>query len=65
MLVESDDENVIDNTRLLGTGATGGNCAIVSEGDRKFKDENEIFELYKRYAQDFGFPVRKKKIEEV
>lgn len=63
MSVEFDDENVIDITKLLGDGATEGDGAIVLEVYMKFKDKNEIFEFYKRYAYDLDFPVRKRNLK--
>lgn len=33
---------------------------IVPSVGMKFKDENEVFEFYKKYAYQLGFPVRKR-----
>ncbi|XP_022889311.1 protein FAR1-RELATED SEQUENCE 5-like [Olea europaea var. sylvestris] len=60
ILVESDNENVTDNMKLQGDVMLGGDGAIVPEVGMKFKDENEIFEFYKKYAYGVGFPVRKR-----
>ncbi|XP_022892322.1 protein FAR1-RELATED SEQUENCE 5-like [Olea europaea var. sylvestris] len=59
-MLELDDENVIENMKVLGNGATGGDGAVVPEVGMKFKDENELFEFYKRYAYDLGFSVGKR-----
>ncbi|XP_022853902.1 protein FAR-RED IMPAIRED RESPONSE 1-like isoform X2 [Olea europaea var. sylvestris] len=64
MLVESDDESDHNSTKLQGDDGIGGDGVIVTvplpEVNMKFKEENEIFDFYKRYAYDMGFLVRKR-----
>ncbi|CAA3020519.1 Hypothetical predicted protein [Olea europaea subsp. europaea] len=38
----------------------GGDGTIVLEVGMKFKNENEVYEFYKKYAYNVGFPVRKR-----
>lgn len=63
MLVEPDDENVMENTKVLGDGVIEGDNAIVSKVGIKFKDKNELFEFYKRYAYELGFSVKKRNLK--
>ncbi|XP_022874023.1 protein FAR1-RELATED SEQUENCE 5-like [Olea europaea var. sylvestris] len=58
-LVESDNENVMEEPNLLGGDEiVGGDGAIVPEVGMKFKHEKELFDFYKRYAYKVGFLVR-------
>ncbi|CAA3007725.1 Hypothetical predicted protein [Olea europaea subsp. europaea] len=58
--VECDNEDVVDIMNVAGDDTLVGDDVIVPEPGMKFKDENEIFDLYKRYAYEIGFPVRKR-----
>ncbi|XP_022854679.1 protein FAR1-RELATED SEQUENCE 5-like [Olea europaea var. sylvestris] len=59
-MVGSDNENVMDNMNIVEDEKLGRDGAIVPEVGMKFKDEKEMFEFYKRYAYNVGFPVRKR-----
>ncbi|XP_022856495.1 protein FAR1-RELATED SEQUENCE 5-like [Olea europaea var. sylvestris] len=59
-LVESDNENMPPSMNLMENDMLGGDVAKVPEVGMKFEDENKMFEFYKRYAYDIGFPVRKR-----
>lgn len=60
MLVEANVDNVMDNMEKLGDKMLGGDGPIVPKVGIKFKDENEIFEFYRRHAYELGFPIRKR-----
>lgn len=60
ILVESDNENAVENMDLMADDMVGGDVAKVPEVGMTFDDENQIFEFYKRYAYEISFPVRKR-----
>ncbi|CAA2934510.1 Hypothetical predicted protein [Olea europaea subsp. europaea] len=60
VFVESNDENLMDNVITLEEDNVGGNAAIVPEMGIKFNDKQELFEFYKKYAYEVGFPVRRR-----
>ncbi|KAL2512158.1 Protein FAR1-RELATED SEQUENCE [Abeliophyllum distichum] len=57
---ESDIDKVRKNMNILDDDILGENSTIVPKVGMKFKDDNEIFEFYKRYAYLLGFPLRKR-----
>ncbi|KAL2533589.1 Protein FAR1-RELATED SEQUENCE [Abeliophyllum distichum] len=57
---ESDNEPVGENENILDDEKLWEDSAIVPKVGMKFKNDNEIFEFYKRYAYCIGFPVRKR-----
>ncbi|XP_022865312.1 protein FAR1-RELATED SEQUENCE 5-like [Olea europaea var. sylvestris] len=60
VLVESDNENLMDNVIMLEDDNVGGDATIVPEVGMKFNDEKELFEFYKKYAYEVAFPVRRR-----
>ncbi|XP_022893911.1 uncharacterized protein LOC111408376 [Olea europaea var. sylvestris] len=52
----SEDDNPNDMSLREGTDI------IVPSVGMKFQDENEVFEFYKNYAYQVGFPVRKRNL---
>ncbi|XP_022846289.1 protein FAR1-RELATED SEQUENCE 1-like [Olea europaea var. sylvestris] len=55
-IVESTNDNVI----TLEKDVIRGDGATEPQPGMKFKDENELFDFYKRYAYEKGFPMRKR-----
>lgn len=64
ILVDSDNENVEDNMNQVEAEIVQGDCSIVPEVRMTFKDENEMWDFYKRYAYAVGFPGNSKKDED-
>ncbi|XP_022852437.1 protein FAR-RED IMPAIRED RESPONSE 1-like [Olea europaea var. sylvestris] len=60
LLVESNNENVADNMNKIEDETLGQNGLIVPEVGMMFNNETDMFEIYKRYAYDIGFPVRRR-----
>ncbi|XP_022888418.1 protein FAR-RED IMPAIRED RESPONSE 1-like isoform X1 [Olea europaea var. sylvestris] len=60
LLVESNTENVTNDMNIVEDEMSGGDGAIVPKVGMMFMDEKEMFEFYKRYAYDVGFPVKKR-----
>ncbi|XP_022880995.1 protein FAR1-RELATED SEQUENCE 1-like [Olea europaea var. sylvestris] len=57
-LSESDNDNVMDNSNILDDDIAGVDGPIVPEVGMKFKDKNEMFDFYKRYAYATGCKAR-------
>ncbi|KAL2485525.1 Cyclin-B1-2 [Abeliophyllum distichum] len=51
---ESNIDKVRENVNILNDDILGKNSAIVPKVGMKFKDDNEVFEFYKRYAYLIG-----------
>ncbi|XP_022855493.1 protein FAR1-RELATED SEQUENCE 5-like [Olea europaea var. sylvestris] len=60
VIVELEHVNVEDNMSACVDETRGGDGGIVPQVGMKFKDENEVYEFYKRYAYEVGFPVRRR-----
>ncbi|XP_022862652.1 protein FAR-RED IMPAIRED RESPONSE 1-like [Olea europaea var. sylvestris] len=60
VIVELEHVNVKDNMSVCVDEMRGGDGGIVPQVGMKFKDENEVYEFYKRYAYEVGFLVRKR-----
>ncbi|KAL2487403.1 Protein FAR1-RELATED SEQUENCE [Abeliophyllum distichum] len=60
MLGDSDNKMVMENVNKLNDEILVEGSLIVPEVGMKFKDEKEVFEFYKRYAYNVGFPVGKR-----
>ncbi|XP_022883491.1 protein FAR1-RELATED SEQUENCE 5-like [Olea europaea var. sylvestris] len=58
--LEFENANVEDNMSLCVDETRGEEDVIVPEVGMKFNDENEVYDFYKRYAYEVGFPVRKR-----
>ncbi|XP_022843170.1 protein FAR1-RELATED SEQUENCE 6-like [Olea europaea var. sylvestris] len=58
--VELEHVNVEDNMSVCVDETRGGDGVIVPEVGMKFKDENEVYDFYGRYAFEDGFRVRKR-----
>ncbi|XP_022851944.1 protein FAR1-RELATED SEQUENCE 5-like [Olea europaea var. sylvestris] len=59
-LEESSNDNGADNMNKVEDERLGENGQIVPEVGMMFNNETEMFEMYKRYAYDIGFPVRRR-----
>ncbi|XP_022893839.1 protein FAR1-RELATED SEQUENCE 5-like [Olea europaea var. sylvestris] len=59
-VADSENENVVQNTNIVEEEGLGDEGSIVPEVGMQFTDEKAMFEFYKRYAYDIGFPVRKR-----
>ncbi|XP_022899201.1 protein FAR1-RELATED SEQUENCE 5-like [Olea europaea var. sylvestris] len=59
-LVESSNDNGADNMNRVEDERLGENGPIVPEVGMMFNNETEMFEMYKRYAYDIRFPVRRR-----
>ncbi|XP_022883643.1 protein FAR1-RELATED SEQUENCE 5-like [Olea europaea var. sylvestris] len=60
ILLEDENDNNLDSVNLVDDGIEGANGVIVPEVGMKFNDENEMFNFYKKYAYNVGFPVRER-----
>ncbi|XP_022889130.1 protein FAR1-RELATED SEQUENCE 5-like [Olea europaea var. sylvestris] len=60
LLEESDYENVVGNMDSGEEETLGQDDPVVPEVGMMFDNENEMFDLYKRYAYHTSFPVRKR-----
>ncbi|XP_022852108.1 protein FAR1-RELATED SEQUENCE 3-like [Olea europaea var. sylvestris] len=61
ILLEDENDNNLDNVNLVDDGIIGLDGVIVPEVGMKFNDEKEMYDFYKKYSYDVGFPVRKRK----
>ncbi|XP_022883150.1 protein FAR1-RELATED SEQUENCE 5-like [Olea europaea var. sylvestris] len=59
-LADSENENAVKKTNLVEEEGLGDGDSIVPEVGMQFNDEKEMFEFYKRYAHDVGFPIQKR-----
>ncbi|XP_022880444.1 uncharacterized protein LOC111397674 [Olea europaea var. sylvestris] len=60
ILLEEENDNNLDSANFVDDGIVGVDSVIVPEVGMKFNDETEMFNFYKKYAYDVGFPVRKR-----
>ncbi|XP_022869242.1 protein FAR1-RELATED SEQUENCE 5-like [Olea europaea var. sylvestris] len=60
VVVESNDEKLTDNVIILENDNVGGDVTVMPEVGMKFNDQEELFEFYKKYAYEVGFPVRRR-----
>lgn len=60
--VESNDVQLMDNAVNLedDNNNLATDFTIVLEVGMQFKDEKELFDFYKSYAYEVGFPIRKR-----
>lgn len=56
--MDPDNDNVMDNLNVLDDDISRVDGVVVLEVGMKFKDKNEMFDFYKRYAYHVGFPAR-------
>ena len=61
-----DNEEIFEDNQCppLNNELVGEHNDLIPKVGMKFSDENEIYEFYKRYAYDVGFPVKKKEFKE-
>ncbi|XP_022866686.1 protein FAR1-RELATED SEQUENCE 6-like isoform X2 [Olea europaea var. sylvestris] len=60
ILLESGNEKMLESVNVVDDGIVGLDGMIVPEVGMKFSDEKDMFDFYKRYAYNVGFPVRKR-----
>ncbi|XP_022845747.1 protein FAR-RED IMPAIRED RESPONSE 1-like isoform X1 [Olea europaea var. sylvestris] len=60
LVLEFDTDNVAENVIKVEEETLGHNGPIVLEVSMMFNNDKELFDFYKRYTYNVGFPVQKR-----